>query len=91
MVGILVHGDNHFIVQGPLPGREDALALWRSCSTNYRGAESSSTIANHKLYNMVWTSQPSTLPGSRARWRTPRPCDLPASEWPRCSFIRPPR
>ena len=27
MVGILVHGDNHFIVGGPLPDRETALAL----------------------------------------------------------------
>ena len=29
MVGILVHGDNHFIVRGPLPDRETALALVR--------------------------------------------------------------
>jgi hypothetical protein len=29
MVGILVHGDNHFIVRGPLPDREAALALVR--------------------------------------------------------------
>jgi hypothetical protein len=27
MVGILVHGDNHFIVRGPSPDRETALAL----------------------------------------------------------------
>jgi hypothetical protein len=27
MLGILVHGDNHFIVRGPLPDREAALAL----------------------------------------------------------------
>lgn len=27
MVGILVHGDNHFIVSRPLPGRKVALAL----------------------------------------------------------------
>lgn len=27
MVGILVHGDNHFIVRGPLPDRAGALAL----------------------------------------------------------------
>ena len=27
MAGILVHGDNHFIVRGPLPDREVALAL----------------------------------------------------------------
>jgi len=29
MVGILVHGDNHFIVRGPLPDRAAALALVR--------------------------------------------------------------
>ena len=27
MLGILVHGDNHFIVRGPLPDQEIALAL----------------------------------------------------------------
>jgi hypothetical protein len=27
MVGILVNGDNHFIVRGPLPNRRAALAL----------------------------------------------------------------
>ncbi len=32
MTGILVHGDNHFIVCGPLPGREVALALIRRWS-----------------------------------------------------------
>lgn len=32
MVGILVHGDNHFIVRGPLPDREVALALIRHWS-----------------------------------------------------------
>jgi hypothetical protein len=32
MVGILVHGDNHFIVRGPLPDRETALALVRRWS-----------------------------------------------------------
>jgi hypothetical protein len=31
-VGILVHGDNHFIVRGPLPDRETALALVRHWS-----------------------------------------------------------
>jgi hypothetical protein len=29
MVGILVHGDNHFIVRGPLPDRATALRLAR--------------------------------------------------------------
>jgi len=32
MVGILVHGDNHFIVRGPLPGRSVAMALARHWS-----------------------------------------------------------
>lgn len=32
MVGILVHGNNHFIVRGPLPDRETALALVRHWS-----------------------------------------------------------
>ena len=32
MVGILVHGDNHFIVRGPLPNRDTALALIRHWS-----------------------------------------------------------
>lgn len=31
-VGILVHGDNHFIVRGPLPDLEAALALVRHWS-----------------------------------------------------------
>jgi hypothetical protein len=32
MLGILVHGDNHFIVRGPLPDRETALGLVRHWS-----------------------------------------------------------
>jgi len=32
MVGILVHGDNHFIVRGPLPSFEVALSLCRQWS-----------------------------------------------------------
>lgn len=32
MVGILVHGDNHFIVRGPKPDSETALALVREWS-----------------------------------------------------------
>ena len=32
MVGILVHGNNHFIVRGPFPDRETALALARHWS-----------------------------------------------------------
>jgi hypothetical protein len=32
MLGILVHGNNHFIVRGPLPSRTEALALVRHWS-----------------------------------------------------------
>ena len=38
MVGILVHGDNHFIVRGPLPDRATALALVRHWSLIQIGA-----------------------------------------------------
>ena len=38
MVGILVHGDNHFIVCGPLPNRDIALALIRHWSLIQIGA-----------------------------------------------------
>ena len=37
-VGILVHGDNHFIVRGPLPDRATALALVRHWSVIQIGA-----------------------------------------------------
>ena len=32
MIGILVHGDNHFIVRGPLPSRLQAIELARHWS-----------------------------------------------------------
>src|SRR5438477_7833588 len=32
VIGILVHGDNHFIVRGPRPSRDVALALVRRWS-----------------------------------------------------------
>jgi hypothetical protein len=38
MVGILVHGDNHFIVRGPLPDRELTLALVQHWSLIQVGA-----------------------------------------------------
>jgi hypothetical protein len=37
-LGILVHGDNHFIVRGPLPDRATALALVRHWSLIEIGA-----------------------------------------------------
>ena len=38
MVGILVHGNNHFVVRGPLPDRATALALVRHWSLIQIGA-----------------------------------------------------
>ena len=38
MSGILVHGDNHFIVAGPMPDREAALRLVRHWSVIQIGA-----------------------------------------------------
>jgi hypothetical protein len=39
MVGIIVHGDNHFIVRGPLPSRDIAVALVQHWSLIRIGAE----------------------------------------------------
>jgi len=38
MLGIIVHGDNHFIVRGPLPSRETLEALVRHWSIIEIGA-----------------------------------------------------
>ncbi len=38
MLGILVHGDNHFIVRGPQPDRDTALALVTHWSLIHIGA-----------------------------------------------------
>lgn len=38
MVGILVHGDNHFVVRGALPSRSTALALVQQWSLIQIGA-----------------------------------------------------
>ena len=32
MVGLIVHGDNHFVTRGPLPDRQTAVALVRHWS-----------------------------------------------------------
>jgi hypothetical protein len=44
MVGILVHGDNHFIVRGPLPDRQMALELVRHWSLIQIGASTPPTL-----------------------------------------------
>jgi hypothetical protein len=45
MLGILVHGDNHFIVRGPMPDSSTALALAQHWSVIRIGAATPSALA----------------------------------------------
>ena len=49
MVGILVHGDNHFIVRGPLPSREIALELARLWTLIRIGATTPPSLARWQI------------------------------------------
>ena len=49
MVGILVHGDNHFIVSGPRPDRETALALVRHWSLISIGATTPAPLERWRI------------------------------------------
>ena len=49
MVGILVHGDNHFIVRGPLPDPEVALALVRHWSLIQIGAATPPALVGWRI------------------------------------------
>jgi hypothetical protein len=49
VVGILVHGDNHFIVRGPLPTLEIALALVRHWSVIQIGASTPPALARWQI------------------------------------------
>ena len=49
MLGILVHGDNHFIVRGPMPDRATALALARHWSLIQVGAETPPTLRQWRI------------------------------------------
>jgi hypothetical protein len=51
MVGILVHGDNHFIVGGPLPGRQAANELVRHWSLIKIGATTPAALAKWHIVN----------------------------------------
>jgi len=48
-VGILVHGDNHFIVRGPLPDCEIALALVRHWSAIQIGAKTPPSLDRWRI------------------------------------------
>jgi hypothetical protein len=66
MVGILVHGDNHFIVRGPLPDRKTALDLVRQWSLIQIGASTPPTLDRWQIVtrefreNLEWAA---VMPG----------------------------
>jgi hypothetical protein len=68
MVGILVHGDNHFIVRGRLPDRETALALVRQWSLIQIGGTLSPGLDEWQIVsrafreNLTWAI---VVPGER--------------------------
>ena len=49
MLGILVHGDNHFIVRGPEPDRDTARALVRHWSMIQIGAETPRELSQWRI------------------------------------------
>jgi hypothetical protein len=68
MAGILVHGDNHFIVRGPLPDRETALALVRHWSLIEIGSTTPAVLDRWQIVtkefreNLEWAV---VVPGDR--------------------------
>ena len=68
MVGILVHGDNHFIVSGPLPDRNIALALVHHWSVIQIGATTPPALDRWRIVsrefreNLRWAV---VVPGER--------------------------
>ena len=61
MVGILVHGNNHFILSGPLPDEAAALALARHWSIVKIGEAKSSSFGywqlRSKSFERTWNGQ----------------------------------
>jgi hypothetical protein len=49
MVGLLVHGDDHFIVRGPLPDRDAARALIRHWSIIQIGATTRRSLEEWRI------------------------------------------
>jgi hypothetical protein len=68
MVGLLVHGDNHFVTRGPLPDRQTALALVQHWSLIQIGATTPQaldrwSISSRELReNLEWAV---VVPGDR--------------------------
>ncbi len=51
MVGILVHGDNHYILSGPLPNETEALAIARNWSLVQIGEPASPIFQRWEIRN----------------------------------------
>lgn len=68
MVGILVHGNNHFILRGPLPDEADALRLVGYWSVIQIGVEKSQSFGTWEIRtkefreNLEWAV---IVPGDR--------------------------
>jgi hypothetical protein len=68
MVGILVHGNNHFILSGPLPDEASALALARHWSIVQIGDQKPSVLEKWEIRtkefreNLQWAV---VVPGDR--------------------------
>ena len=68
MVGILVHGNNHYILSGPLPNEAEALAMARNWSVVHIGEAKSQRFERweirHKEFreNLDWAV---IVPGDR--------------------------
>ncbi|MEP6963313.1 MAG: hypothetical protein ABI995_14625 [Acidobacteriota bacterium] len=54
MLGILVHGDNHFIVRGPLPTTEMAIALARHWSLIQIGAPVPDSLKHWRIISKAF-------------------------------------
>ena len=68
MLGVLVHGDNHFIIRGPLPDRATALALVRHWTFIQIGATTPVALEHWRIStreyreNLEWAV---VVPGDR--------------------------
>jgi len=51
MVGILVHGNNHYILSGPLPNEAEALAMARNWSVVHIGEAKSQRFERWEIRN----------------------------------------
>jgi hypothetical protein len=73
MIGILVHGDNHFVVRGPFPDRAAAMALARHWSVIEIGKKSPPELEGWRISTKEFREElewavivPGSVPGEEA-------------------------